>query len=350
VEYQLQSGFHSNFDKTRLRFRIQHAAGLQAAFREVRRRYLIEASDDNLSSRLSEDFWSAQNMPLKFPQDKPGLKVTIDSYPLKATMRRGNGLKIHLAGNKNIRTRDRCKTQTFLVHSPFDVPAGFEIEEMVHFLYGYDLEVLITPEITQTDEDLRSFTPEERGCYFEGERKLKYFKVYTRRNCELETLSEFLEVDNEYNCTPFFLLRNDSREVCDHRYEEEIKREIGNALKARDQILKNSDCLDECNMIKYRTEIIAHNVQLDKNAFNKSYWIEFDFETEIEFKFKDVDIVPLRRYRQMTFSDFLAQSGGMMGLFAGVSALSVIELFYFMTLRWMVNLWRWISDRYFDSA
>jgi amiloride-sensitive sodium channel len=217
---------------------------------------------------------------------------------------------------------------------------------MVHFLYGYDLEVLIIPEITQTDENLRSFTPEERGCYFEGERKLKYFKVYSRRNCELETLSEFLKEHDVFNCTSFYLLRDDLREVCDHRYENDYRREIGNALKARDQILKNSGCLDECNMIKYRTEIIAHNVQVDRKAYNNTYWIPFDFETEIEFKFKDVDIVPLRRYRQMTFSDFLAQSGGMLGIFAGISVLSVIELFYFMTLRWMANLWRWIKNRY----
>jgi hypothetical protein len=35
----------------------------------------------------------------------------------------------------------------------------------------------------------------------------------------------------------------------------------------------------------------------------------------------------------------------MMGLFAGISVLSVIELLYFLTLRWMVDLCRWIKTR-----
>jgi amiloride-sensitive sodium channel len=51
------------------------------------------------------------------------------------------------------------------------------------------LNVWIVPEIIQADEDLRSFDPDERKCYFEDERKLNYFKVYTQRNCESECLS-----------------------------------------------------------------------------------------------------------------------------------------------------------------
>jgi hypothetical protein len=100
--------------------------------------------------------------------------------------------------------------------------------------------------------------------------------------------------------------------------------------------------LDECNFIRYRTEIIAHKTPLSESSHTS---IHFDFDFMIEFKFKDIDVFPQRRYHQMTFSDFLAQSGGVVGLFAGISALSIIELFYFMTLRWMVNLQRWIRNR-----
>jgi acid-sensing ion channel, other len=104
------------------------------------------------------------------------------------------------------------------------------------------------------------------------------------------------------------------------------------------------ECLDECDSINYKTEVVAHSLKTSINSTGNPD-TESYFESEIEFKFKDVDIVPLRRYRQMTFTDFLAQSGGMMGLFAGISVLSIIEVFYFMTLRWMVNLWRWILKK-----
>jgi acid-sensing ion channel, other len=104
----------------------------------------------------------------------------------------------------------------------------------------------------------------------------------------------------------------------------------------------NCDCLEECDLVKYNFEITSKNLKPtndtleDKDAFS---------EALLEFKFKDVDVLPLRRYQPFTFSDFLAQSGGMMGLFAGISALSIIELVYFMTMRWMTNLWRWIVNK-----
>lgn len=41
----------------------------------------------------------------------------------------------------------------------------------------------------------------------------------------------------------------------------------------------------------------------------------------------------LQRSALYTFADFLAICGGLLGLFLGVSALSVIEFFYYSTLR-----------------
>jgi hypothetical protein len=35
----------------------------------------------------------------------------------------------------------------------------------------------------------------------------------------------------------------------------------------------------------------------------------------------------------------------MWGLFAGISMLSLVELIYFITSRWTVNLWRWKKSR-----
>lgn len=34
-----------------------------------------------------------------------------------------------------------------------------------------------------------SHTPEERRCYFESERQLKFFKRYSKINCEVECLT-----------------------------------------------------------------------------------------------------------------------------------------------------------------
>jgi hypothetical protein len=79
-----------------------------------------------------------------------------------------------------------CKLSQFSVHSPFELP---QVSSFRVFDVGMKLNVWIKPDIIQTDDDLRSFDPDERKCYFEGERNLTYFKVYTKKNCESECLS-----------------------------------------------------------------------------------------------------------------------------------------------------------------
>lgn len=40
-------------------------------------------------------------------------------------------------------------------------------------------------------DDLKSsHKPEERKCYFEGERQLDFFKTYSKGNCEVECLAK----------------------------------------------------------------------------------------------------------------------------------------------------------------
>jgi acid-sensing ion channel, other len=63
-------------------------------------------------------------------------------------------------------------------------------------------------------------------------------------------------------------------------------------------------------------------------------------EVVLNFRFKDNEFVQQRRYQPFTFVEFLAQSGGLLGLFVGASALSVVELFYFFLMRNVSNLIR----------
>jgi hypothetical protein len=75
--------------------------------------------------------------------------------------------------------------------------------------------------------------------------------------------------------------------------------------------------LEAYNTIKYKVELFTNDL---------------NNEASIEFRFKDVDVVSLQRYQPFTFSYFLAQSGGLMGLFAGISVLSLIGMIYFLSM------------------
>jgi acid-sensing ion channel, other len=247
-----------------------------------------------------------------------------DPHPLKASSREGQGLKLFLTPNKNI-DQKVASSLSFTIHSPHELPGSYDLFHYILFDYGFDFEILITPEITRTDDTLRSLVPAKRGCYFPGERKLEYFQVYSRRNCEFECYSKAVN-EAEIHCVPYYAVRDNDTEVCDYRKDYELKRLT--LMGAG----RNCHCLDECDSIRYKTEIISHSL------INKS-------EATLEFKFKNIGVVPLRRYQTFTFSDFLAQSGGILGLLAGISMLSVVEICYFLSLRWIVNCWRLLKRK-----
>lgn len=80
-----------------------------------------------------------------------------------------------------------CHSSGFIVHSPFELTS--KLDRKTDLAYNNDVTVWISLEIYQAEEDLRLISPERRKCYFEDERKLKYFRVYTKKNCEAECFS-----------------------------------------------------------------------------------------------------------------------------------------------------------------
>lgn len=228
----------------------------------------------------------------------------------------------------------------FTVHSPYELASSYDDEEVCDFHYGVDIEVLITPEVMRTNDDLRRVSPVDRGCYFEDEKKLKYFQVYTRRNCEFECYADNLLEEKNVLCAPFYSVRNDSSIVCDIRSLKNIHNFKLVFDADIDGVLTNCQCLEQCDSVKYSIEVFEHK--------RSDYNVTLDFDevptnVSISFRIRDDDVIPRRRYQPWTFIEFLAQSGGLMGLFAGVSALSVIEVFYFVTLRLFLNVIRYFS-------
>jgi acid-sensing ion channel, other len=170
---------------------------------------------------------------------------------------------------------------------------------------------------------------------------LKYFNFYTKRNCESECLVDALHSNAKLKCAPYYMVRSGSMDFCDYRNECYMNLRIFLTTQVYESFFDDCQCLDPCDSINYSFEIIAHN-RAKRNESIKD--VDAFTETSFEFKFKEA-YPPLRRYQSFTFSEFLAQSGGMMGLFAGISVLSIIELMYFLSMRWMINVWRWLREK-----
>lgn len=57
-------------------------------------------------------------------------------------------------------------------------------------LFEY-VELSIKATIMTTSDGLRSYRPNRRQCFFNSERRLQFFKIYTKNNCEIECLANF---------------------------------------------------------------------------------------------------------------------------------------------------------------
>lgn len=49
----------------------------------------------------------------------------------------------------------------------------------------------IIPKVIESANNIRKFSPDVRQCYFDSERQLRFYKIYTQQNCEMECLSNF---------------------------------------------------------------------------------------------------------------------------------------------------------------
>jgi amiloride-sensitive sodium channel len=99
----------------------------------------------------------------------------------------------------------------FILHLPNEIPTLLHDSDHVDFSTATILR--ITAKTTKSENYLRRYSPEIRKCYFEGERKLKFFKAYTKNNCNFECLTNYTL--RRCGCVSFFHLRTESTPVCD---------------------------------------------------------------------------------------------------------------------------------------
>lgn len=76
-----------------------------------------------------------------------------------------------------------------LLHTPGEIP---QVSKQ-YFRVPLNQEVVVSvkPNMITTSEGLRHYAPSRRQCFFNEERNLRYFEVYTQPNCELECLSNY---------------------------------------------------------------------------------------------------------------------------------------------------------------
>ncbi|EDW26343.1 GL26473 [Drosophila persimilis] len=239
-----------------------------------------------------------------------------------------------------------------LLHTPGDVA---QVSKQ-YFRIPFDQEVLISirPKIITTSDGLKHYEPGRRQCYFQKERDLRFFNIYSQSNCELECLANFTLT--KCGCVKFSMPRNVNMPVCGaanvkcyHKAEDELLlREFTQGLVSSGENTRGEtecNCLPSCTSIAYEAEISQADFDY-KTVINRDTPEGKETQTKLEgmkmsrvsLFFKEAQFLTSRRSELYGTTDFLANCGGLLGLFMGVSMLSIVELVYFCTVRLISNL------------
>ncbi|XP_008207212.2 pickpocket protein 28-like [Nasonia vitripennis] len=239
-----------------------------------------------------------------------------------------------------------------LLHSPVETP---QIADFAFTLSpGKETRVIITPHITDAQTSIMKISPKIRRCYFLKERKLRFYRTYTQRNCLQECEANFTL--QHCNCMKYYMpVSNDTR-ICG-------KSDDGCALEARTFMKKklyededplatsfnvtkvpNCRCYPGCFEINYSTEIsqsmlmATFDIPVEYFKNNAEY-----FEKNIALVhifFIDDSYMKYSKNQLYGFAELLSNTGGLLGLFMGFSLLSVIEIVYYFFIRIWWRIWR----------
>ncbi|CAG9802120.1 unnamed protein product [Chironomus riparius] len=225
-----------------------------------------------------------------------------------------------------------------LLHSPV------ETAKMANFGFfispGLETKVVITPKISEATNLIRRVPMQQRQCVFASENNLSYYNIYSKKNCEMECNSKLTE--SECGCTLYFMPRkydNESK-ICS-RLEapcyENIIYKIQNTMNGN---LSCNHCLPACFEINYGREISSSilgtgSFQTVEPQLSRVYNANYirDNLAVVHISLNENAYSGNTKNELIGFTEFLSNTGGLLGLFMGFSVISLMEIIYFLSLR-----------------
>lgn len=196
------------------------------------------------------------------------------------------------------------------MHNPVEFPRvskrflRVKFEEKVH--------ISVKPNLMTTSESLIKYAPDRRQCYFENERNLQFFKVYTKSNCEFECFVNLTLVS--CGCVKFSMPRTNKTKLCgqtDLKCCEDVEKnlmlhEFETRLDSEDRNQRgvSCSCLPSCTSIDYEAELLVSQVSQEKR--------EYVGRHTITISFKDADFISSKRSEMYNWFDFMANCGGLL--------------------------------------
>ncbi|XP_074030675.1 pickpocket protein 28-like [Leptinotarsa decemlineata] len=215
------------------------------------------------------------------------------------------------------------------------------------------VQVMVHPKMMTTSKEVKKFKPKDRLCYFSDEKPLKYFKIYNPENCGLECLTNYTL--KMCDCVDFYMPRDNSRKICGNSKMKCVKRslhimkayELTSLLNGIFDVDSTCNCMPLCTEISYDVETSStvfpwkEQLQAERTLTQlvETYELNVsDFHlSKLSVFFKTDQFLTSQRNELYGPFDFLANFGGLLGLFTGFSLLSAVEILYYLTVRLWCN-------------
>ncbi|KAG6446862.1 pickpocket protein 28 [Manduca sexta] len=220
-----------------------------------------------------------------------------------------------------------------LLHNPTETPKIRNVGE----IYGPGIEarVAIRPRILDAVPSLRSIDVTKRLCLFSSEKELGFFRTYTLKNCEMEC--EARAMLDICDCVLYYMPKNKTTRVCGKADAKCYSNTTILIPQGRETACE--ECLPACTEIAYFERQSSAPLkrflveQLARSIGN----ISTEYFTEnmlvIHFYFEDNTFVRFTKGEIFGLTEFLSNTGGLLGLCMGFSVMSAVELLYYLTLR-----------------
>ncbi|XP_055910461.1 pickpocket protein 28-like [Eupeodes corollae] len=223
------------------------------------------------------------------------------------------------------------------LHSPTETP---QLRETGLLLQpGYETKVRINAVKSEAGTGLRYIRRKHRQCIFNDESKLIYYRFYTKRNCEMECDAKLMY--KNCNCVTFYMPKvypNVSR--CGIRDRPCVEGVMRRSHVRDEQEMECHDfCLPSCFDLTFLPDFFSAPIS------HKGFSIQSQLIQNMSNQYASQNIAVVNMYfKENTFrssykqqfigiTDFLSNTGGLMGLFMGFSFISLAELVYFAFMR-----------------
>ncbi|KAJ3646063.1 hypothetical protein Zmor_023709 [Zophobas morio] len=286
------------------------------------------------------------NMEFGYAQDAKG-----DAYPKRALFSgANNGLTLYM-GVENIDFDYMCNSiQGFKVvlHSPVRIPKLKQ--EYFRVPLNQEVVAAVHPIMIMTSPAVQGFNVEKRECYFPSEKKLKYFRSYSQQNCFLECLTNVTL--NFCDCVNFYMPKENATKICGKESSTCVKvaetiLQLGEEYSKfyqpkSDNEFETCDCLPICTDLSYDVQTSQTNWDWKESFAMVPGMEHFNKEkvhlSSLTVYFRFNHFITSERQELYGPTDFVANFGGLLGLFTGFSILSLMEIIYFLTLRICCNI------------